>query len=97
MNRGKYIYCIDNLYKKCNLSRYNFIKEKYGIIMNNKLTYRFNRYSKKSYIEYLLLANEYFNSYKDKDKNIIQIIDNILEINPHNYKRYINDNYLENF
>ena len=51
MNRGKYIYCIENLYKKCDLSRYNFIKEKYGIIKNNKLIYRFNRYSKKSYIK----------------------------------------------
>ena len=51
MNRRKFIHCIDNLYKKYDLSRYNFIKEKYGIIENNKLIYRFNRYSKKLYIK----------------------------------------------
>ena len=39
------------LYKKCDLSRYNFIKEKYGVSKNNKLIYRLNRYSKKSYIK----------------------------------------------
>ena len=28
MNRNKYIWCIDNLYKKCDIIRYNFIKKK---------------------------------------------------------------------
>ena len=45
--RNDKIYCIDNLYKKCDLSRYNFIKKKYGIVKNQKLILRFNRYSKK--------------------------------------------------
>ena len=49
MNRNKYIWCIDNLYKKFYVDRYNFIKKKYGIIKNENLIFRFNRYSKKSY------------------------------------------------
>ena len=48
MNRNNKIYCLDNLYKKYNLSRYNRIKKKYGVVKNNKLIFRFNRYSKKS-------------------------------------------------
>ena len=47
MNRNDKIYNIDNLFKKYELSRYNFIKEKFGIVKNNKLIYRFNKYSKK--------------------------------------------------
>ena len=32
LNRNdKYIYCIDNLYKKYDISRYNFIKKKYKL------------------------------------------------------------------
>ena len=32
LNRNdKYIYCIDSLYKKYNISRYNFIKKKYKL------------------------------------------------------------------
>ena len=50
MNRNKYIWCIDNLCKKFYVGRYNFIKKKYGIIKNENLIFRFNRYSKKSYI-----------------------------------------------
>ena len=46
INRNKYIYCIDNLYKKYDISKYNFIKKKYGIIKSDKLIFRFNRYSK---------------------------------------------------
>ena len=51
MNRNSYIYCIDNVYKKYDISRYNFIKKKYGIVKNKNLIFRFNRYSKKSYYE----------------------------------------------
>ena len=47
MNRNKYIWCIDNLYKKYDESRYNYIKKKYGVVKNCRLIYRFNRYSKK--------------------------------------------------
>ena len=48
MNRNKYIWCIDNLYKKFYVGRYNFIKKKYGIIKNENLIFRFNRYNKKN-------------------------------------------------
>ena len=34
INRNKCIWCIDNLYEKYDISRYNFIKKKYGIIKN---------------------------------------------------------------
>ena len=43
MNRNDKIYCIDNLYKKFYVDRYNFIKKKYGIIKNENLIFRFNR------------------------------------------------------
>ena len=43
----KYIYCIDNLYKKYDISRYNFIKKKYKLGKKSVLIYRFNRYNKK--------------------------------------------------
>ena len=47
MNRNDKIYCIDNLYKKYYIGRYNRIKKKYGNVKNCKLIFRFNRYSKK--------------------------------------------------
>ena len=46
MNRNSYIYGIDNLYKKFDKPKYHFIKKKYGIIKNENLIFRFNRYSK---------------------------------------------------
>ena len=48
INRNKYIWCIDNLYKKYDESRYNYIKKKYGVVKNCKSIYRFNRYFKKA-------------------------------------------------
>ena len=47
MNRNDKIYCIESLYKKVYIGRYNRIKKKYGIVKNCKLIYEFNRYSKK--------------------------------------------------
>ena len=35
MNRNKYIWCIDNLYKKFYESRYNYVKKKYGVVNLN--------------------------------------------------------------
>ena len=49
MNRNDKIYCIDNLYKKYYIGRYNRIKKKYGNVKNCKLIFQFNRYSKKIY------------------------------------------------
>ena len=50
LNRNdKYIYCIDNLYKKYDISKYNFIKKKYKLGKKSNLIYRFNRYKKKLY------------------------------------------------
>ena len=45
MNRNDKIYCIDNLYKKYDLHRYELLKKKYKVTQNNKLIFRFNRYS----------------------------------------------------
>ena len=51
LNRNdKYIYCTDNLYKKYDISIYNFIKKKYKLGKKYDLIYTFNRYNKKSYI-----------------------------------------------
>ena len=47
MNRNDKIYCLDNLYKKFYVSKYNHIKKKYGVVKNYQLIFRFNRYSKK--------------------------------------------------
>ena len=47
INRNDKICCLDNLYKKYYIGRYNRIKKKYGVIRNFKLIFRFNRYSKK--------------------------------------------------
>ena len=41
MNRNKYIWCIDNLYKKYDISRH-FIKKKYRVVKNENLIFRFN-------------------------------------------------------
>ena len=47
IKREKYIYCIDNLYKKYDVSKYNFINKKYKLGKKSDLIYRFNRYNKK--------------------------------------------------
>ena len=39
INRNDKIYCIDNLYKKYYIIRYNRIKKKYGIVKNCKLIF----------------------------------------------------------
>ena len=65
VNRNdKYTYCIDNLYKKYDISKYNFIKKKHGIIKNEDLIFRFNRYNKKYYILKLLKENNIEENYE---------------------------------
>ena len=39
---------IENLYKKYDISKYNFIKKKYGISKKEDLIFRFNRYNDKT-------------------------------------------------
>ena len=93
MNRNKYVWCIDNLYKKYDISRYNFIKKKYGIIKNKNLIFRFNRYSKKSYIIKLLKDN--FRVMLDKNETYKSIADMILQKSGiKNYKRYIDNIFI---
>ena len=36
MNRNDKIYCLDNLYKKYDISKYNFIKKKYKVVKKQK-------------------------------------------------------------
>ena len=57
INRNDKIHWLDNLFKKYDISRYNFIKKKYGIVRNCNLIFRFNKYSKKIYIITLLKNN----------------------------------------
>ena len=80
VNREKYIYCIDNLYKKYDISKYNFIKKKYGICKKEDLIFRFNRYNKKYYIIKLLKQNNVVN-----DLLAGEILKNEIK----NYKQYI--------
>ena len=88
MNRNDKIYCLDNLFKKYDISRYNFIKKKYGIVRNCNLISRFNKYSKKSYIIKLLKNNPYVilednETYKSISNKILK------NGNIRNYKKYI--------
>ena len=75
MNRNKYIWCIDNLYKKYDISRYNFIKKKYRVVKNENLIFRFNRYNKKAYIIKLLKDN--FRVILDENETYDNVADNI--------------------
>ena len=77
MNRNKNIWCIDNLYKEYDESRYNFIKKKHGIIKNENLISRFNRYSKKSYIIKLLKEN--FRVILDENETYDKVANDILK------------------
>ena len=96
MNRNNKIYCIDNLYKKFYLGRHNFIKKKYGIVKNKKLIFRFNRYSKKSYI--IKLLKDDFQVILDDNETYDKVASDILQGNNiKNYKKYNNDIYTENF
>ena len=93
MNRNKYIWCIDSLYKKYDISRYNFIKKKYGIVKNCKLIFRFNRYSKKYYIIKLLKDN--YRVVLDENETYESVANMILQKNDiKNYKRYIDNMFM---
>ena len=83
VNRKKYIYNIDNLYKKYDITKYNFIKKKYRISKKEDLMFRFNRYNKKYYIIKLLKENNI-----TSDLLAEEILKND-EIK--NYKQYIED------
>ena len=96
MNRNDKIYCLDNLFKKYDISRYNFIKKKYGIVRNCNLIFRFNRYSKKSYVIKLLKNNPYVSL--ENNESYKSIVNNILKVNNiKNYRKYIRDIYLDKF
>ena len=93
-NRDKSVYCIDNLIRRYSM-RYFELQDEYGTVKSTKMIYRFNRYSKRNYIKKLLRNHEYF--YLDKDENINKVVDNILEIKPDNYKKYIEHLYLDKY
>ena len=96
MNRNDKIYCIDNLYKIYDISRYNFIKKKYGVIKNKNLIFRFNKYSKKYYTIKLLKSN--FRVILDENDTYESIADTILQTESiKNYKKYIDDMYIEKY
>ena len=93
MNRNDKIYCIDNLYKRYDINRYNFIKKKYGVVKCRNLIFRFDKYSKKYYIIKLLKSN--FHVILDENETYESVTDIILQKNGiKNYKRYIDDMYI---
>ena len=93
MNKNKFIWCVDNLYKKYDISRYNFIKKKYKLGKNVKLIFRFNRYSKKAYIIKLLKDN--FRVILDENETYDKVVDMILQKKGiKNYKRYIDNIFI---
>ena len=57
VNRSKYIYNIDNLYKKCDDTKYETLKNKFRINKKDDLIFRFNRYNKKYYIKNYRIKN----------------------------------------
>ena len=94
MNRNKCIWCVDNLYKKYDISRYNFIKKIYKLGKNEKLIFRFNRYNKKAYIIKLLKEN--FRVILDENETYDKVADMILQKKGiKNYKRYIDNIFIE--
>ena len=94
LNRNDKIYCIDNLYNKFYVGRYNFIKKKYGVVKNEKLIFRFNRYNKKAYIIKLLKEN--FRVILDENETYDKVADDILKKdNIKNYKRCIDNMFIE--
>ena len=96
MNRNGKIYCLDNLFKKYDISRYNFIKKKYGIVRNCNLIFRFNKYSKKSNI--IKLLKDDIHVFLEENESYKSIANNILKNNKiKNYKKYIHDIYLDKF
>ena len=81
VNREKYIYCIDNLYKKYDISKYNFIKKKYGISKKEDFI---DLIDIKYYIIKLLKEN-------DIKENYEMIANEILKNNIKNYKEYVKE------
>ena len=81
VNREKYIYCIDNLYKKYDISKYNFIKKKYGISKKEDfidlidMKYYLIKLLKQNNIVNDLLANEILKN--DEIKNYKQYIEDL--------------------
>ena len=65
------------IYIKNDLIRYNFLKKKYGVVKNCKLIYRFNRYSKKSYI--IKLLKDYFHVILENNESYELIADDVLK------------------
>ena len=95
MNRNSYIYCIDNLYKKYYIGRYNRIKKKYEIVKNSKLILDLIDILKKVIIK---LLKEDFHVILDEGQTYKSIADNILQMsNIKNYKKYINNICLEKY
>ena len=83
VNRSKYIYNIDNLYKKYDDTKYEILTNKFGINKKDDLIFRFNRYNKKYYIKKLLYQKGI-----DNDDLLNDILKNDKITN---YKEYIDD------
>ena len=81
VNREKYIYNIDNLYKKYDISKYNFIKKKYGISKKEDFI---DLIDIKHYIIKLLKENNIKENYE-------MIANEILKNNIKNYKEYVKE------
>ena len=73
---------------------YNRIENKYGVVKNKKLIFRFNRYSRKIYIIKLLKDN--FRVILDENETYESVADIILQRKGiKNYKRYIDNMFIE--
>ena len=90
INSNNKIYCIDNLYKKFYVGKYNKIMKKYGSIKKDDLIFRFNRYNKKAYIIKLLKEN--FRVILDEHETNDSVANMVLEKSGiKNYKPYIDN------
>ena len=91
--RDNYVWCIDNLYKKFYVAKYNKLKKRYGSIKKDDLIFRFNMCNKKAYIIKLLKDN--FRVILDKSETYDSISDTILQTTGiNNYKRYIDNMFI---
>ena len=92
-NRDNKIYNIDNLFRIYYKDKYELLKNKYDVIDNDKLIFRFRRYNKKDCIINLLkkknISLEDFKNYKKLAEDILKYP------NISCYSKFIDEKYLD--
>ena len=92
-NRDNKIYNIYNLFRIYYKDKYELLKNKYDVTVNDKFIFRFRKYDKKEYIVNLLkkknIALEDFKNYKELAEDILKYP------NISCYSKFIDEKYLD--